>query len=88
MLRLDKAGYTPQFHVHDEVIVEVDQDSAETDMERIRDIMRLKDVDWLKGLPLNAEGYLTTSAYVVINSTSSQKSVGAKSASSVIKLRD
>ena len=60
MLRLDKAGYTPQFHVHDEVIVEVDQDSAETDMERIRDIMRLKDVDWLKGLPLNAEGYLTT----------------------------
>lgn len=59
MLRLDKAGYTPQFHVHDEVIVEVDRDTAEADMERIREIMRLKDVPWLAGLPLNAEGYLT-----------------------------
>lgn len=59
MLRLDKAGYKIRFHVHDEVIVEVDQTNAETDMERIREIMRLKDVKWLAGLPLNAEGYLT-----------------------------
>lgn len=59
MLRLAKAGYTPRFHVHDEVIVEVDQASAETDMERIREIMRLEDVDWLNGLPLTADGYLT-----------------------------
>lgn len=60
MLRLDKAGYRVCFHVHDEVIVEVDEGSAESDLQRIREIMRLDGVEWLKGLPLNAEGYITT----------------------------
>lgn len=59
MLRLDKAGYRVCFHVHDEVIVEVDEGSAESDLQRIREIMRLDGVEWLKGLPLNAEGYTT-----------------------------
>lgn len=59
MLRLDRAGFTPQFHVHDEVIIEVDQESAESDMAEIREIMRLTDVDWREGLPLKADGYLT-----------------------------
>lgn len=59
MLRLDKAGYAIRFHVHDEVVVEVDKETAESDMERIREIMRLKNVEWLSGLPLNADGYTT-----------------------------
>lgn len=59
MLRLDRAGYRPQFHVHDEVIVEVDEETAETDMRRVREIMALKDLAWIDGLPLNADGYLT-----------------------------
>lgn len=59
MLRLDRAGYGIRFHVHDEVIIEVDQESAESDMAEIREIMRLTDVDWREGLPLKADGYLT-----------------------------
>ena len=59
MLRLNKAGYTPQFHVHDEVIIEVDQSTAEEDMGRIREIMALRDLEWARGLPLTADAYLT-----------------------------
>ena len=59
MLRLDKAGYRPLFHVHDEVIIEVAEETAEADMARIREIMALRDLDWTAGLPLNADGYLT-----------------------------
>lgn len=59
MVRLAKAGYLPIFHVHDEVIIEVDEKTREADLEKIEDIMSLKDVEWTKGLVLKAAGYLT-----------------------------
>lgn len=59
MLALDSNGYRVQFHVHDEVIVEVDQNSEDTDLDRIKSIMALKDTEWVKGLPLTADGYTT-----------------------------
>ena len=59
MLALHKAGYTPQFHIHDEVVIEVDGATAEGDLERIEKLMQLDGTPWIKGLPLIADGYLT-----------------------------
>lgn len=60
MLELDSNGYRVQFHVHDEVIVEVDQANEGIHLDRIKGIMALKDTAWVKGLPLTADGYTTT----------------------------
>lgn len=45
-------------HVHDEVVCEVPIESCEKSLTYLCKIMSL-DVPWAKGLPLNAEGYLT-----------------------------
>lgn len=54
MLRLDEAGYEIVFHVHDEVIIEVDEDADALD-----DVCRIMGapVTWAPGLPLRADGY-------------------------------
>lgn len=59
MLALHDEGYTPQFHIHDEVVIEVKAKTAEHDLERIEELMALKGLDWIEGLPLTADGYLT-----------------------------
>lgn len=59
MLALAKEGYMPQFHIHDEVVIEVNKDTKEEDLNRIKDIMSLKDLEWKSGLNLKAEGYTT-----------------------------
>lgn len=59
MLKLNEAGYTPQFHIHDEVVIEVAKSTCADDLEKIKSIMKLKNVEWVDGLILNAEGYLT-----------------------------
>ena len=59
MLNLSAKGYNAQFHIHDEVIIEVEESRQAEALEEIRNIMRLKDVEWIKGLILNAEGYTT-----------------------------
>ena len=59
MVRLSNAGYCPEFHVHDEVIIEVDKATAEEDLKHIERIMALDDLEWKEGLPLVADGYLT-----------------------------
>lgn len=59
MLRLGKAGYQIRAHVHDEVIIETNKDSAENDMATVQELMALKDVEWANGLPLRADGYTT-----------------------------
>lgn len=59
MLALAKEGYMPQFHIHDEVVIEVNKDTKEEDLNRIKDIMSLKDLEWKNGLNLKAEGYTT-----------------------------
>lgn len=57
MLNLAKHGYMPQFHVHDEVIIEVPIDKKDECMKDITDIMRIDYVNWTKDLILKAEGY-------------------------------
>lgn len=54
MLDLDKAGYKIVMHVHDEVILEVDEDTAEAEMKKINKIMT-QARPWTKGLPIGAD---------------------------------
>lgn len=58
LLAVDAAGYNIVAHVHDEIIVELDCETAEKDFEIIKNIMSTE-VKWGKGLPLTADGYLT-----------------------------
>lgn len=58
MMRLYEEGYTTVMHIHDEVVVEIKNDDAENDLKRIEAIMG-EDIPWAKGLPLNADGYLS-----------------------------
>lgn len=58
MRELDKEGYPVCLHVHDEVVCEVDEDTAEEDLKIIEKIMTRKPL-WAKGLPLNAEGFVS-----------------------------
>lgn len=58
MLNLDAKGYTPVAHIHDEVIVEVEKDKAQTCYNEITQIMAIAP-EWAKELPLRADGYLT-----------------------------
>lgn len=56
MLRVDEQGYPIVMHVHDELVAEVD---SENDLANICQILGT-DVDWAPGLPLKADGYVTT----------------------------
>jgi DNA polymerase len=58
MLALDKSGYTPLFHVHDEVIISVPDAYKDQDMEIISKLMA-KQYKWQKGLILRADAYQT-----------------------------
>ena len=55
LLRLDQAGYSIVFHVHDEIIAEAPDGSRWEDM---ADIMGLP-IDWAPGLLLRGDGYET-----------------------------
>lgn len=54
MLKLDAAGYEIVFHVHDEVIIEIDQRT-----DALEDVCRImgEPIPWAPGLPLRADGY-------------------------------
>lgn len=54
MLLLEKAGYKIVMHVHDEVIIEIENERDE--LENITEIMG-QEIPWAKGLPLRADGY-------------------------------
>lgn len=58
LLRLDACGFDIRLHIHDEVVVEVLNDSAETALKQVCDIMGTE-ITWAKGLPLKAAGYIT-----------------------------
>lgn len=49
-------GFTIPFHVHDEIITEVDIDDEERDLNRLMGHMAAK-IDWAPGLPLGAAGW-------------------------------
>ena len=53
--RLEAADYPVVFHVHDEVVVEVEQQYE--DLDRVCDIMRVNP-SWAPSLPLNADGWV------------------------------
>lgn len=55
MLRLVNAGFKILFHVHDEVVLEVEQDQAEYVLEKTVEIMSTPP-EWIKDIPLEAEG--------------------------------
>ena len=55
--RLVTEGFEVLWHVHDEVICLVDEETAEQDLQRIIDIMSTAP-EWASGLPLAAEGEL------------------------------
>ena len=58
MLRLDERGYDIVMHVHDEEICEVPKHNADETLAEMCEIMA-EEVSWAKGLPLNADGYVT-----------------------------
>lgn len=55
MMSLYREGFKINFHIHDEVILEVPEDSDKTLEEAIGVMCRLP--EWAKGLPLNADGF-------------------------------
>ena len=55
MLTLDMMGYKITGHIHDEVIIEAPKNT--TDIKEIEGIMSTE-IDWAKGLPLDAEGFV------------------------------
>lgn len=54
MLNLEKAGYPPVFHIHDEVIVDLPKGRGSLD-EMVKVMTQVP--DWAEGLPLNAAGF-------------------------------
>lgn len=54
LINLDKAGYKIVMHVHDEVVIEIEEDSKDLDI--ICEIMG-QAPKWAEGLPLRADGY-------------------------------
>lgn len=58
LLRAEALGYPALFHVHDEGIYEVDEATAEQDLEAIIRAMSTSP-DWCPDIPLSAEGIVT-----------------------------
>lgn len=55
LVRLEKVGYELLFHVHDEVIIEVNEENAS---EALEDVIRImsEPPKWIPNIPLSAEG--------------------------------
>lgn len=56
MLKVDEAGYNIVLHVHDEIVIEADNDFGSLD--EVLGIM-CQPIPWAKGLPLDAAGFET-----------------------------
>lgn len=54
MYRLEQHGYNVVFHIHDEAVTEMPYGTGS--VEEMRNIM-CEELDWAKGLPLNAAGF-------------------------------
>lgn len=54
MLKLDKLGYKIVMHIHDEVVIEIEE--ARDELERVCNLMG-EEIPWAKGLPLRADGF-------------------------------
>ena len=53
--RLEQAGFPIVFHIHDEVVIEVDASRAD-----LKDVIAImsEPIYWAPGLPLNADGWV------------------------------
>tara|TARA_B100001175_G_C19514710_1_gene646519 strand:- start:9227 stop:11011 length:1785 start_codon:yes stop_codon:yes gene_type:complete len=58
MVRLHEAGFKVVMHVHDEVLVEVDEADAQESLDKVIEIMSTPP-SWAEELPLAAEGQIT-----------------------------
>lgn len=56
IIRLEDAGYEVSFHVHDEVVLDVERGTSSA--EEVAEIMG-QPIDWAPGLPLRADAYET-----------------------------
>ena len=54
--RLEAAGYHIVFHIHDEIVAEV-ENGTEADLDKVVEIMS-QVPDWAAGLPMNADGWV------------------------------
>ena len=59
LLRIEQAGLDVIFHVHDEVVIEVDKDRADDTLAKVLDIMKTPP-SWIPDIPLDAEGKVLT----------------------------
>jgi DNA polymerase len=57
LLRIDKAGFPIILHVHDEVVLEVPEDTAEDALQQVLQIMSTPP-DWIPDIPVAAEGHI------------------------------
>jgi DNA polymerase len=55
MLRIEDRGIKTIFHVHDEFIIEVDEEKAEDTLKEVLEIMSTPPT-WIPDIPLEAEG--------------------------------
>jgi len=58
LCRLDEKGFRTVFHVHDECINEVPAEESEAAEREIVETMRLADLKWCAGMPLDADSYI------------------------------
>jgi hypothetical protein len=58
LVELHDAGFDIVLHVHDEVVIEVDEECAEASLKDIIEFMS-KAPDWAESVPVEAEGYTT-----------------------------
>lgn len=58
MFNMEKGGFVPVSHVHDEVICEVPNETAKTSFDTMCRLMSIAP-DWAADMPLRADGYLT-----------------------------
>lgn len=58
LIALDEKGLKIVMHVHDEIVCEVEEKNSEKHLSLMNEIMS-REIDWAKGLPLGADGYLT-----------------------------
>ena len=58
MLEIEKAGLEIILHVHDEVVVECDEDKAQEVLDTLNKIMSTPP-EWCSDLPLASEGYIS-----------------------------
>ena len=59
ILRLEAEGIRLIFHVHDEVVIECNEDEAESILERAIEVMSTPPT-WIPDMPLAAEGQILT----------------------------